>query len=886
MGCWTRSAKALLLGTSAIVLIKSAGISTAYAQDVVAVELDPVTVVATKTRERVSETLAPVSVVRSAPVRSAPAPADVPAAPTETQPQPQGPADQLRAAGPLAGASTLQQLMPSRASDVFFGMPGVTTQTRGDDPGTAVNIRGMQDFGRVAVLIDGARQNFQRTGHNADGVFYLEPEMLAGVDVVRGPVANIYGSGAIGGVVSFRTKDIEDVVKAGERWGVLSTGMVGSNIFRDMASMFAGARVHPNVDVFGGIVYRHNENYRDGDGKEWPNTGFDVASGVGKLTMRPALGHEVKLTGITYETNYATGQPNGPPNTLSIYDTKVQNQILTARYRYSRPDDKLFDFDGNVYSTSTLTEQVKTGGTNSAISGRLGSLRSFRIDTTGFDVNNTSRVDIPGLHNTVTYGADYFRDKVDVIDPTGTGDLFTPDGVRTVSGNFVQWRAQHSTWIETITALRYDNYKLEGGGFQTEGDRVSPKATVGVTPVRGFTVYGTYAEGYRAPAVTETLIFGLHPPAGPTQFGFIPNPQLHPEVGKNKELGVNLRYDDVLTKGDAFRGKVNYFRNDLTDFIELTVVGGGRAVSGGRPGRVLLQVHQPAERAHRRLRVRGHLRRRLLVLRPGRQSHPRAQSHHRRAAAQDHAGSARHHARRALARPQAHGRGALARGRRQEEGGHPGQPGALRQSRSAAERGLQHRQPLSRLSADRGHHGLARHRQPVQQAVCALSQHLCGRHHRQHAPAVPEPGHHREGRAEGASGRAGRTDESCAQPSKSNRQIRRKIDVHRHEPLPRAERIRARLRAGVAQPRHRSSTKVPGFVEFHLLKGPEHEDYTLYSSHTVWQSKATFEAWTKSEAFRAAHKDAGQNKPLYLDHPQFEGFEVRQTLRRGESAVA
>jgi heme-degrading monooxygenase HmoA len=81
-------------------------------------------------------------------------------------------------------------------------------------------------------------------------------------------------------------------------------------------------------------------------------------------------------------------------------------------------------------------------------------------------------------------------------------------------------------------------------------------------------------------------------------------------------------------------------------------------------------------------------------------------------------------------------------------------------------------------------------------------------------------------------------------------------------------------------------TKVPGFVEFHLLKGPEHEDYTLYSSHTVWQSKATFEAWTKSEAFRLAHRDAGQNKPLYLDHPQFEGFEVRQTVRRGKDAVA
>ena len=80
--------------------------------------------------------------------------------------------------------------------------------------------------------------------------------------------------------------------------------------------------------------------------------------------------------------------------------------------------------------------------------------------------------------------------------------------------------------------------------------------------------------------------------------------------------------------------------------------------------------------------------------------------------------------------------------------------------------------------------------------------------------------------------------------------------------------------------------KVPGFVEFHLLKGPEHDDFTLYASHTIWQNRATFEAWTKSEAFRAAHRDAGQNKPLYLDHPQFEGFVVRQTVGRGKAAVA
>lgn len=71
---------------------------------------------------------------------------------------------------------------------------------------------------------------------------------------------------------------------------------------------------------------------------------------------------------------------------------------------------------------------------------------------------------------------------------------------------------------------------------------------------------------------------------------------------------------------------------------------------------------------------------------------------------------------------------------------------------------------------------------------------------------------------------------------------------------------------------------VPGFIIFHLLRGPDREDHVLYSSHSIWRSRADFEAWTHSEAFRHAHRDAGSNKPLYLGHPEFEGFEVIQTV--------
>jgi hypothetical protein len=64
---------------------------------------------------------------------------------------------------------------------------------------------------------------------------------------------------------------------------------------------------------------------------------------------------------------------------------------------------------------------------------------------------------------------------------------------------------------------------------------------------------------------------------------------------------------------------------------------------------------------------------------------------------------------------------------------------------------------------------------------------------------------------------------------------------------------------------------------FHMLRAAEE------AGLSPGITSAFRDAWTKSEAFRAAHSGAGENKPLYLDHPQFEGFEVRQTIGRGKT---
>jgi hemoglobin/transferrin/lactoferrin receptor protein len=548
--------RALLYGISVIALASPA----AHGQTL----LDAITAVATKTDEKAIESLSAVSTLRQ---------------------------DQIN------------QIMPKRVSDLFIGLPSVTVQERGDEPGTSINIRGLQDFGRVAVVVDGARQNFQRTGHFASGQFYLDPEMLAAVDIVRGPVANIYGSGAIGGVASFRTKDIEDILRPGERWGTQWHAEAGSNKARGIGSAFAGVRVSPNLDIFGGGSIRGQSNFKDGSGYEIPYTDNTVGSAVSKVTLRPADGHEVKLSGLYSNFDSTFGQPGRPGQSgSSIYATDLTNITTSARWRYAKPEDKFFDWDANIYWNQTDAQQKKIGhttNTNSAycggvpgnnISGCLFGQRSFTLDTVGFDAHNTTRVDMGEWRSAFTYGGDAFNDKVKTADAKGTGDLTTPGGERTVSGAFLQWKLNYSSWLEVVSAVRYDHYEMEGLGVTSSGSRTSPKITVGVTPFPSFTPYASYAEGYRAPTLTETIITGAHPTGGgpgaficpdgnPGFFCFLANPTLRPEVGKNKEIGLNLRYDEIFTKGDSLRGKFNVFRNDVEDYIELT----GTGVFSGPP---------------------------------------------------------------------------------------------------------------------------------------------------------------------------------------------------------------------------------------------------------------------------------------------------------------
>lgn len=466
----------------------------------------------------------------------------------------------------------LDRRMATTPNEMLLGVPGVAVQADARRVSSSINIRGLQDFGRVAVIVDGARQNFQRSDHGTQSTFYVDPELIKSVDVVRGPVANTYGSGAIGGVVFFETKDADDYLRDGETWAASATGRYESNGEGWTTSAAGAYRFNENWDVLGNIVYRDYDDYKDGGGDTVNGTGFDVLSGLLKTTIRPSENSELKLgwNGTNDGWNEVSG---GTP----VNDVDLEANTFTARYNITDEDKSWLDLHINASYNKTKLDMTSLVPQNrfDPVSGLpivlpAGSMSTFDIGTSGIDIWNTSRFETAGIAHELTYGGDWVGDDVETGGAAGGDSFYTPSGKRNVSGAYIQDKLSWD-WLEVIAGLRYDSYKLESDVGETSGDRLSPRITVGVSPfetasLSGLQFYGTYAEGYRSPSLSETLISGNHP-AGVT-FPFLPNPDLKPETGKTVEFGINYKQNDMLEAGDAFRFKTAYFNNDVDDYID------------------------------------------------------------------------------------------------------------------------------------------------------------------------------------------------------------------------------------------------------------------------------------------------------------------------------
>ena len=159
-----------------------------------------------------------------------------------------------------AGSSTylsqqkIEQFRGMSTGDFLKGQAGVMTGDNRNSGAVDINIRGMQGFGRVPVVVDGAQQ--QNTVYRGySGVAsrnYIDPDMIGGVEIVKGPSSGVYGVGATGGVAVMRTLNADDIIKDGQNYG-----------FRVRGSMIGNTSTPPAEGTRGGLD-QYSKSYLTG----------------------------------------------------------------------------------------------------------------------------------------------------------------------------------------------------------------------------------------------------------------------------------------------------------------------------------------------------------------------------------------------------------------------------------------------------------------------------------------------------------------------------------------------------------------------------------------------------------------------------------------------
>lgn len=465
------------------------------------------------------------------------------------------------------GSAEISTFGTADMGDVLRSIPGTSVRESPNNPGVAVNIRGFEGSGRVNMMIDGVRQNFRFTGHEAQGFVYVDSNLLAGVDIARGAVATAGGAGALAGSANFRTLDIIDVLKPGQTTGVLTTATYGTNN-QEWSGMAAGAVTNGRVGFVGAISGRDPDNFDNGNGLEVPYTAQELESGLVKGEFRLTEEQKIKVSGVFYRNDFLANS----------YDQSISSDIFSANYHYKPIDNELIDLRVNV-SRSDITMKYGQPAVPSPFTPNAG--RNINDVGTGFDLTNVTILRFGGLNVRSENGYEYFGDSVDVINSTRVpGYGVNPSGDSSIQGAFSSTTFNYGI-VDVIAGLRYDHFKLDGRASNPVGNpfglpagvvdiersegRFNPKVTIALSPSDWFKPYVTYAEAMRAPTINESLVGGAHP-GGPGQ-SFAPNPFLQPEIQKGWEFGFNTSVDRLFNDRDTFRFKAAYFMQDIENYI-------------------------------------------------------------------------------------------------------------------------------------------------------------------------------------------------------------------------------------------------------------------------------------------------------------------------------
>ena len=461
-------------------------------------------------------------------------------------------ASKLASSVTVITSQDLQREQIRTVPDALKTVPGLNVvQTGGPGGQTAVFMRGTNS-NHVKVFVDGIDIGDPSTPNGAFDFAHLLAGDIELIEVLRGPQSGLYGSDAIGGVISIVTKKGEGPPKLTAR---VEGGSFGT--FNQAAGL-SGSQNRFNYS-FNVLHFRSTENPVTpldllAPGEKRNNDSYD------NLTYSTRLGAAVSdilefnavarytdahlhFTGDDY-VNFPTPAPE------AMQDKQVNHKLFTrGEAVWSLFDGKFKNYFGINY-TNQWSWNFDPNPDSFTPFGSVAPPSTNVGARTQYDWRGVANV-MPG--QTLVLGLQHETENLRT-DSTGSvvGGVFVPVTTTAQNTNKAGYAELQSDFAERfflVSNIRYDDN--ESFGPHTTW-RVAPALIVPGTETK---LKGSYGTGFKAPTLTELYVNN-------PSIGQVANPNLRPEISEGYDYG----FEQPLFKG-RLRFGATYFHNDITDLI-------------------------------------------------------------------------------------------------------------------------------------------------------------------------------------------------------------------------------------------------------------------------------------------------------------------------------
>ncbi len=514
--------------------------------------------------------------------------------------------DELTNKASVLTAEEIEKYSHRNIRDIIRYEPGVTVSGLGRFGLSGFNIRGIGGD-RVLTLIDGApvADEFSFGPALSARRNYIDVDTLKAVEIVRGPASSLYGSNAIGGLVTFITKDPKDFLadEADNQYFSIKSGLDSVDSSWDNTFTYAGGS-----DRLQGLLVA---THRSGEETETYFTA-DRSTGSSRMSANPIDNTEINLLGkVAYQVNedhefkltLESYQADTDTNALSqagsvvfgtlktdvnAEDTRERNRFALEYIGTSATamfDEVNFNFYGQDSESEQKTFENRISPT---MANELRTRNSvYEQENLGFRLNFVKDINSQ-ISQQWVYGLDFDASDIKTLRTGQTTNTDTNEPVAEFS-NFPTRDFPNSEYqsygfyvqnelsfldqkLMIVPGFRYDHFELtpKVDEIYLSGNTGSPTpAAYSESEFSGklgalyrfnnqWSIFGQYAEGFKAPPI-DAVNTGFTNFAG--GYTTLPNPDLNPESSETTEIGIRF-------KSDIHQVEFSIYRNTYDDFIE------------------------------------------------------------------------------------------------------------------------------------------------------------------------------------------------------------------------------------------------------------------------------------------------------------------------------